>query len=101
MTIEETDRQQFQGVVCLHCKAPIPVPAVVGHTGVAPHEGAESSLGNSQVFNVRCSACHKEKPYWTREIVTFEGTPEIAVFPVRAASVRSFRQGEIGKAAKA
>jgi hypothetical protein len=101
MTIEETDRQQYRGVVCLHCKAPIPVPAVVGFTRVAPIEGAETSQANSQVFNVRCPVCHKEKPYWTMEIVNFVGTPESAIFPVRPASVRSFRQGEIGKAAKA
>jgi hypothetical protein len=100
MTIEETDRQQFRGVVCLHCKAPIPVPAVVGSTGVALREGAESSQGNSQVFNVRCPACHKEKPYWTREIVNFEGTPQLTVPFARPASVRTPRQGEIGKAAK-
>src|SRR5712671_4081838 len=56
MTIEETERQQYRGVVCLHCKAPIPVPSVVGLTRVAPAEDAETPLANSQVFNVRCSA---------------------------------------------
>jgi len=101
MTIEETERQQYRGVVCLHCKAPIPVPSVVGLTRVAPAEDGETPLANSQVFNVRCPACHKEKPYWTMEIVNFVGTPDSAIFPVRPASVRSFRQGEIGKAAKA
>jgi hypothetical protein len=101
MTIEETERQQFRGVVCLHCKAPIPVPAVVGHTGFAAHDGTESSQGNSQVFNVRCPACHKEKPYWTREIVNFEGSAQIAVPPAQPASVRPFREGGMGKAAKA
>jgi hypothetical protein len=101
MTIEETERQQYRGVRCLHCKAPIPVPAVVGLTRLAPAEGAAASVGNSQVFNVRCPACHKEKPYWTMEIVNFVGSPEIAAFSARPASVRSFRPGEIGKAAKA
>jgi hypothetical protein len=100
MTIEETERQQFRGVVCLHCKAPIAVPAVVGKTGGAQPGGTESSQGNSQVFNLRCPACHKEKPYWTREIVNFDGTPGLTVPPVQPASVRTFRQGEIGKAAK-
>jgi hypothetical protein len=101
MTMEETERQQFRGVVCLHCKAPIPVPAVVGSTRVALREGTEFSQGNSQVFNVRCPACHKEKPYWTREIVNFERTAEITFPFARPASVRMLRQGEIGKAAKA
>jgi hypothetical protein len=101
MTMEETERQQFRAVVCLHCKAAIPVPAVVGHTGGALHDGDESSQGNSQVFSVRCPVCHKEKPYWTREIVNFDGTPGHTVPPAGPASVRTFRQGEIGKAAKA
>jgi hypothetical protein len=101
MTMEETERQQFRGVVCLHCKAPIAVPAVVGSTGVGLRDGAESSQGNSQVFNLRCPACHKEKPYWTREIVNFDGNPGHTVPPVQPASVRTFRQVEIGKAAKA
>jgi hypothetical protein len=101
MTMEETERQQFRGVVCLHCNAPIPVPAVVGHTGGTLRDGVEFSQGNSQVFNVRCPVCHKEKPYWTQEIVTFEGIPKTAALPVQPGSVRSFRQGEMGKAAKA
>jgi hypothetical protein len=97
MTVE-TERQQFRGVVCLHCKAPIPVPAVVGKTGTSL---SDSPQANSQVFNVRCPACHKEKPYRTKEIVNFEGTPELRVPRARPASARSFLQGEIGKAAKA
>jgi hypothetical protein len=96
MTIE-TDSRQIRGVVCLHCKTPIAVPAVVGHTGFAHRDGSESEQGNSQVFNLRCPSCHKEKPYWTREIVNFSEIP----VPALTASVRSFRQGDIGKAAKA
>jgi hypothetical protein len=101
MTTEETERQQFQGVVCLHCKAPIPVPAVVGQTGSSLRDGVESSQGNSQVFNVRCPVCHKEKPYWRQEIVTFDGTPEHKIQTVGAASMGAFRQDQMGKAAKA
>ncbi len=97
----ETERHQFRGVVCLHCKAPIPVPAVVGHTKVASHDGPEVIQANSQVFNVRCPVCYKEKPYWTREILNFEGIPGITFSPVQPASVRAFQQGEVGKAAKA
>ena len=96
----ETERQQFRGVVCLHCKSPIPVPAVVGHTGADLQDGAESSERNSKVFNLRCPACHKEKPYWTQEIVNFEGTPELTIPSTGPARVNSFRQDGMAKAAK-
>jgi hypothetical protein len=97
----QTEQPTFLGVVCLHCKAAIPVPAVVGHTGDGLDNGAKLPQRNSQVFNVRCPVCHKEKPYWTKEIVNFNGTPEITIFSARPVSVQSFRQSEVAKAAKA
>ena len=96
MTIE-TERPTFRGVVCLHCKAPIPVPAIVD--SLQASEG-DSAPRKSQVFNVRCPECHKEKPYRTREIVDFEGTPETADRPEPPAPIRWF-PGGLTKAAKA
>lgn len=99
MTLE-TERPTFRGVVCLHCKAPVPVPAIVGSLQAA-NEGSESSARKSQVFNLRCPSCHKEKPYRTREIVDFEGTPETAIAPERVAPVRWYPQDGMTRAAKA
>ncbi len=99
MTIE-AERQTFRGVVCLHCKAPIPVPAIVGSLQAAEGEGAESSQRKSQVFNIRCPQCHKEKPYRTREIVDFEGTTETAMAPEHRAPVRWYPQDGMTRAAK-
>ncbi len=96
----ETERPTFRAVVCLHCKASIPVPAIVGNEQTA-NDGTESSQRKSQVFNLRCPSCHKEKPYRTREIVDFEGTPETAITPERPAPVRWFPQDEMTRAAKA
>ncbi len=99
MTIE-TDRPTFRGVACLHCTAPIPVPDIVGSLQAA-NDGTESSQRKSQVFNLRCPVCHKEKPYRTREIVDFEGTPETAMTPKRPAPVRWYPQDGMTRAAKA
>jgi hypothetical protein len=99
MTIE-TERPTFRGVICLHCKAPIPVPAIVGSLQLAD-DGTESSQRRSQVFNLRCPSCHKEKPYRTREIVDFEGTSETAMAPERPTPVRWFPQDGIARTAKA
>ena len=100
MTLE-TERQTFRGVVCLHCKAPIPVPAIVSNLQASPDEEAGLSPRKSQVFNLRCSSCHKEKPYRTREIVDFEGTPEGPGTPERPAPVRWYPQDGMARAAKA
>jgi hypothetical protein len=99
MTIE-TERPTFRGVVCLHCKAPVPVPAIVRSLQAASGE-AESSQRKSQVFNLRCPSCHKEKPYRTREIVDFEGTLETAMTSERPAPVRWYPQDGMTRAAKA
>ena len=100
MTIEE-ERLSFRGVLCLHCKAPIPVPAIVSKLQAAESSGLEISPAKSQVFTLRCPACLKEKPYRTSEIMTFEGAPETAIFPARPASIRWYPPGGITKTAKA
>jgi hypothetical protein len=99
MTIE-TERPTFRGVVCLHCKAPVPVPAIVGSLQAAS-EDAESSQRKSQVFNLRCPSCHKEKPYRTREIVDFEGTAETAMSLEHPVPVRWYPQDGMTRVAKA
>jgi hypothetical protein len=98
---QEKELQQFLGVACLHCGTPIPVPAIVGTIEAALRAGGESSPGNSAVFNLRCPVCRKEKPYRTREIVNFEGTPQ-AVNPLaQTRSVRLRQQNGMVKTAKA
>lgn len=99
----EIERPTFRGVICLHCKAPIPVPAIVG--GLVASQGAdeiEVLQRKSQVFNLRCPCCLKEKPYRTREIVNFEGKPEASMFfPERPVPARWFPQDGMTRVAKA
>ena len=95
----ETERSIFRGVVCLHCKTPIPVPAIVENAQASSTEEVESLQRKAQVFNVRCPSCLKEKPYRTREIVEFEGTPEKSMF--RDRPVRWFPPAGLTRVAKA
>ena len=74
------------------------VPAIVGSRN---ESDGESSQRNSQVFNIRCPHCYKEKPYRTREIVDFEGTPEMALSPYAPPPVRWYPQSGMVRAAKA
>jgi len=96
----DIERPTFRGVECLHCKAAIPVPAIV-RSRQTPNESVESSQGKSQVFNLRCPNCHKEKPYRTREIVDFDGTPETMVAPERPAPLHWYPQDGMARTAKA
>jgi len=102
MTVD-TERHYFRCVVCLHCKAPIPVPAIVGGDGATRREDeqAEWSQSNSRVFNLRCPSCYKEKPYRTREIVDFEGSPDEMNPLAEPSWVRVAQRSEISKTAKA
>jgi hypothetical protein len=95
----ETEPQTFRGVVCLHCKAAIPVPSIVGSADNG--DGNETSHRKSQVFNLRCPVCHKEKPYRTKEIVDFTGTPQTIPTVDRPAPLRWYGQDGISRAAKA
>ncbi len=99
----QTERPTFRGVICLHCQAPIPVPAIVA--GLAASSGIEEVevlQRKSQVFNLRCPCCLKEKPYRTREIVNFEGKPEASIFfPERPTPTRWFTQDGMTRTAKA
>jgi len=100
MTLD-TERQSFRGVVCLHCKAPIPVPAIVRNIQETLLKELGASRENSPAFNLRCSSCHKEKPYRIREIVDFEGEPQPVAPFAQPGSVRPSRQDGIASAAKA
>lgn len=99
----ETERPTFRGVICLHCKTPIAVPAIVGSLQASSTDEVEALQRKSQVFNLRCPCCLKEKPYRTREIVSFEGKPEALMFfpDRRPAPVRWLPQDGMTRAAKA
>jgi RNase P subunit RPR2 len=74
---QDTERQSFRGVVCLHCKQPIPISALV--TGIEAELRADETTPprhqKCQVFHLRCAACGKEKPYKIGEILEFETAP--------------------------
>ena len=74
---EEQVQQSYRGVVCLHCKNPIPIsPLVASIEAERPaDETTPRRHQKCQVFHLRCAACGKEKPYKIDEIREFEGSP--------------------------
>jgi len=71
---QDVPKQSYRGVLCMSCRQPIPLPAIVLTLGIEPRGGEESS-GPERVFTLRCRACGRERPYRSTEVVEFEGTP--------------------------
>jgi len=61
---------EFSGVICIHCRKPIPLrPEPPGSEGVAQEFPTVSGPSTeSTVFLVWCDECLKEAPYATSEI---------------------------------
>jgi hypothetical protein len=74
MMTEETTAQRYRGVLCGHCRQPIPLPGIVER--LAGAEGASVS-GEPAVrsFHLRCRVCEREKTYHMGDVMEFEGTP--------------------------
>jgi hypothetical protein len=85
---QDTVRQSYRGVICLHCMQPIPIsPFVASIEAELPgNETTPLRRLKCQVFNLRCAACGKEKPYRIGEILDFEGTPATGTLRAEPAS---------------
>jgi hypothetical protein len=82
---QEVTKQSYRGVLCMSCRQPIPLPAIVISMEVLP-QVQESEIRSDQyehVFSLRCRACNREKPYRSSDIVEFDGAPR-----PRASSIR-------------
>jgi hypothetical protein len=86
--IENTKNQNYSGVLCRSCRQPIPLPTVV--TAPSRDEGPDNRAGDeTRVFNLRCRACDKERPYRRSDIAVFEGTPKLRAMPRPNGAVRA------------
>jgi len=70
-------QQRYCGVLCLHCRQPIPLsPRVMRRVaelrGLEPNPHRE--LG-SHAFTLRCRACEREGMYAEPDFIDCEGTP--------------------------
>jgi hypothetical protein len=64
-------KQQYRGVLCGHCRQPIPLsPSVERH-----HTGLDVFAARS--FTLRCRACHGERVYTALQVIDFDGIPKV------------------------
>lgn len=88
-------KQSYRGVLCVSCRQPIPVPAIV-----VTMEAESDEEQHVRVFNLRCRACEKEQPYRSTDIVDFDGMPRTRRRARLATTVASI-PGALGRAANA
>jgi len=70
--IQESKAQSYRGVLCQHCRQPIPLPAIVIQLETAADNDPEKPV---RAFHIRCRACENEHIYKSTDIADFEGTP--------------------------
>jgi hypothetical protein len=89
-------KQSYRGVLCVSCRQPIPVPAIV----VTMEAESNEEEQHVRVFNLRCRACEKEQPYRSTDIVDFDGMPRTRRRARLATTVASI-SGALRRAANA
>jgi len=94
-------KQQYRGVLCIHCRQPIPLPATVSRRAVEP-EGGESSNAHGlepRVFTLRCRVCQEEGLYTESKFIDCEGAPRARVARSRKTSPLQNEPGDLSRAA--
>lgn len=95
--MQDVAKQSYRGVLCMSCRQPIPLPGIVIKMEVL--EAGKPSDQHEHVFKLRCRACDKEKPYRSRDIVEFEGTPRLRAPSIRAPQGVGRQAGGLSRAA--
>lgn len=82
-------KQSYRGVLCMSCRQPIPLPAIVISLSGLPH----------RAFTLRCRACCRERPYRIADVVEFEGTPRSRISYIRGPLGIGQQQRNLSRAA--
>jgi hypothetical protein len=70
-------KQTYRGVLCFHCRQPIPLSAsgVRREKDITNQEASDLDDFAPRHFTLRCRACHKEGFYTPTEVIDCEGAP--------------------------
>jgi hypothetical protein len=72
-------KQKYRGVLCIHCRQPIPLPATVSRMAVDSedgHAGKDHEQG-PRVYTLRCRVCQGEGVYTESKFIDCDGAPRI------------------------
>jgi hypothetical protein len=72
-------KQQHRGVLCRHCREPIPLSPSAALKEEECKEPGLSALDEFALcsFTLRCRACHSEGLYTVLDVIDCNGTPRI------------------------
>ena len=94
-------KQNYRGVLCLHCRQPIPLPAAVTRREAERKvEQVVSVLDlGPRVLTLRCKACQGEALYAEGKFIDCEGTPRTRYSQARKTSPMGRVPGNLSRAA--
>ena len=97
---QDVAKQSYRAVLCMSCRQPIPVPAIVITLGVVPEGNGDGPLERTElVFTLRCRACGRERPYRSLDVIELEGKPRPRASHVRGPHGVRHRQDSLSRAA--
>jgi hypothetical protein len=77
-------KQQYRGVLCLHCRQPIPLSSFAASKECGFKEREASGCDESTVrsftvssFTLRCRVCEGEDLYTALDVIDCDGTPKL------------------------
>ena len=70
-------KQQYRGVLCGHCRQPIPLPSSAVSREKASKEPSGLDVFAARSFALRCRACQGERLYTALQVIDFDGTPRL------------------------
>ena len=94
-------KQNYRGVLCTHCRQPIPLPKAIAKAesqGNKTEPDSAVELG-PRVYTLRCRACQGEGLYTESKFIDVEGTPRIRQTQPRKASPTPRQSGNLSRAA--
>jgi len=94
-------KQNYRGVLCVHCRQPIPLPksiAKIESKEAGTDHASKAELG-PRVYTLRCRACQGEGLYTESKFIDVEGTPRVRQTLPRKASPMLRPSGNLSRAA--
>jgi hypothetical protein len=70
-------KQRYRGVLCIHCRQPIPLPVMVSclEYDFEDEDTSKPQKAGRSVLALRCRACQEEGLYTESKFIDCEGTP--------------------------
>jgi hypothetical protein len=97
--IVEAERMKYRGVLCFHCRRPIPLSARIANVDASLRRVNRSPIEElgPRVFALRCRVCQEEGLYSESHFVDCDGLPLPRSMAPRRGSLPSRLQKHISR----